>query len=193
MSSHESRWTKQMGLAQQGHHHAQIQLLDSCRSFLLKAAGHRISPAVRAKESASDLVQMTFIDAYKRFGEFKEVTRNAFHAWLWKLLKGNLNLVVRRYRATAKRRVDREEVAGVEAEAPHSGPVSRAVRRERTKAVREAIERLEEPERSVIVWRFEQDLSYEEIGDKLGITPEAARKRCVRTLKELRVALERHQ
>jgi RNA polymerase sigma factor (sigma-70 family) len=50
----------------------------------------------------------------------------------------------------------------------------------------QAISRLPAPDRNVILLRFMQRKSHEEIGAALGITPEAARKRVARALERLR-------
>jgi len=50
------------------------QLLDGCRGYLLRIAGEDIDPRLRAKGEPSDIVQETFLEAQRDFGEFRGAT-----------------------------------------------------------------------------------------------------------------------
>jgi RNA polymerase sigma-70 factor (ECF subfamily) len=73
--------------------------------------------------------------------------------------------------------------------APNSSPSRRADREEQARRVQEALARLAEADREVLLMRHYEDLSYEDIGCILGIEPAAARKRHGRALVRLHKAL----
>jgi RNA polymerase sigma factor (sigma-70 family) len=56
------------------------------------------------------------------------------------------------------------------------------VARERAEAVRQALQRLPEDYRRVLLWHYQEQRSFDEIGGLLGRTPNAARKLFARAL-----------
>jgi RNA polymerase sigma-70 factor (ECF subfamily) len=62
---------------------------------------------LRVKESASDIVQQTMLDAHCDFAGFRGMTDAELRAWLKMILTRNLLTVARRY-ATSKRTTRRE-------------------------------------------------------------------------------------
>src|SRR5262249_57169445 len=98
----------------------------------------------------------------------------------------------RRYRATTTRGAagewaldDAGDAAGVlaAADAPASG---RAMAREQAEAFRAALGRLPDDYRQVILLRYQQELSFEEIGRHLERSPNAARMLWLRALERLK-------
>ncbi len=71
-----------------------------------------------------------------------------------------------------------------------ASPLSRVVQDERAEALRVALGGLTERDRQVIHWRQQDRLTFEAIGDRLGISAEAARKRWARAILRLREAME---
>ena len=69
------------------------QALDQCREFLLEVARGAIGPSLRTKGGASDLVQDTFLEAQRRFGQFDGKSTNQLRAWLRSLLQIRLGQV----------------------------------------------------------------------------------------------------
>src|SRR5262249_2490579 len=61
-----------------------------------------------AKGGASDLVQETFLGAFRDFDEFHGHSRSELLAWLRTILRNHLAVTRRRYRDTLKRKVSRE-------------------------------------------------------------------------------------
>ncbi len=166
------------------------RVLESCRDYLLIVARRGLDADLVAKGGASDLVQETFLGAYRDIGAFQGRTRAELLAWLRKILRNNLADLRRRYRGTRKRRVALElpigdPRAGGGREALPCDPVTpgaSAVRRERAAALMDALERIPEHYRRVVVWHQYHRLTFEEIGDQLGRSAESARKLWSRAL-----------
>src|SRR5438105_1584310 len=84
------------------------QMLEACRVYLLAVARRELAPDLQAKNSASDLVQETFLDAQRDFKRFQGNTEAELLAWLRQMLLNNIGNFTRRYRATQKRQVSGE-------------------------------------------------------------------------------------
>lgn len=183
-----------LGDARGGSREALGELLDGCRQYLLLMADQLLAPQLRAKIGASDVVQETLHDAQRDFGRFQGVGEDELLAWLRHILVNNLADFGRRYRA-AKRQVEREvSFQGTVFEEPETverdSPQAVAISQEQHQALMRALERLPGPARDVIQWRNYDRCSFEEIGQRLGRSAEAARKVWVRALEQLQRCLE---
>ncbi len=173
-------------------------ILESCREPLLRMAQHELDDRrLRAKGGASDLVQLTFLEAQQDFEQFEGHSRNELLKWLRHLLRNNVANFRRLYRK-AKRRVDREvrldanHSAGgmMSVSSRESSPSAEAVLNEQTEAVHVALTRLPETYRKVIVMRYQQERSFTEIGRIMGRSVNGAQKLWVRATQRLREELE---
>jgi RNA polymerase sigma-70 factor (ECF subfamily) len=171
------------------------QVLEACRGYLLAIAAQELDPGLRAKGGASDLVQETLLHALRGFGGFEGDSEAELLAWLRRMLLNNLTDFTRLYRATGKRQVARE--VGLAAADSSSGgrgpepavdtpsPGGRAVRDEQARAVEDALGRLPEDYRRVLVLRYQDERPFEEIGRLMGRTANAARKLWLRAVERL--------
>jgi RNA polymerase sigma-70 factor (ECF subfamily) len=173
------------------------QLLEAYRPYLLLVANRELSPDLRVKVGASDLVQETFLDAQHDFPRFRGSTERELLAWLRRILLTNLALASRQFRDTEKRQVDREiSLATAPAElldgltGDGESPSSIARAREQDEALERALAKLPEQYREVIRLRNSERRSFEEIGTNMGRSAEAARKLWGRALKHLQQLLE---
>jgi RNA polymerase sigma-70 factor (ECF subfamily) len=176
------RW---LAAARSGSREALGEALEACRGYLLQIAQRELSPELRPKGGASDLVQQTFLEAQRDFDRFQGDSEDEWRAWLRQLLLHNLANFARGYRDTAKRAIGRE-VALPEGETPPGGaaglagdvpsPSGMAMANEQSEAVRRALERLPETYRQVLLWRHQEGLHFVEIGRRLNRTANAARK-----------------
>jgi RNA polymerase sigma-70 factor (ECF subfamily) len=167
--------------------------LESCRDYLLMIAAHGLEPDLIAKGGASDLVQDTLLGAYRDFGAFYGCTRDELLAWLRKILQNNLAVHRRRYRSTQKRQLSLEVPIGGSTAGAKSRPLrcdsatpgTAAVRGEQAAALLAALGRIPEDYRRVVVWHQYDQLTFEEIGVRLGRSAEAVRKLWSRALVRL--------
>jgi RNA polymerase sigma-70 factor (ECF subfamily) len=179
--------------ARRGDREALGRALLSFRDYLLLVANEELHPALTAKGEASDLVQDAFFLAQRGFAEFRGQSRAEWQNWLRTILIRSLAHHHRRYGSTEKRRQGREvpiESAGQGAAvSAEPTPSQELDRRERLAAVRVAIERLPAHYCDVVTWHHCDGLSFEEIGRRLGVSTEAARKYWARALGRLRQEL----
>ncbi len=168
------------------------ELLSWYRPLLSDIALSHHAPLLRAKFDASDIVQQTCQDACANFEQFEAQTSNQFVAWLLKLLANNFADAKRHFIRAQKRSVLREQCSLADSRtlAQHlvwtSLPEHDIVYRERLRAVASAVNRLPEGIQQVLKWRFEDEMTYSEIGKIVGRSEDAIRvsvRRCLIALR----------
>jgi RNA polymerase sigma-70 factor (ECF subfamily) len=184
--------------ARSGSRDALGQILEGHRPYLSKIARSELGDDLEAKVSASDLVQETFLKAHRDFEQFDGQSASELRAWLRQILHNSLGHLARDYRRTAKRDIAREvslreddTTAGPAFELPDGEPTpgSNLLRAERRAALDRTLAELPEGERQSLVWRHEEECTFEEIGRRLGCSAVAARKRWLRALTRVRNTL----
>lgn len=184
--------------ARGGSREALGEVLEACRGYLLMVAQRELAPTLQAKGGASDLVQETFLEAQQDFAQFQGQSAEELLAWLRQVLLNRLANFRRHYRGTAKRNVAREialdprnrACGAPDIPARVSTPSKFAVANERAIALERALLRLPEEYRRVILLRHDEGHSFEEIGQQLGRTANAARKLWVRAIEQLEAQLD---
>ena len=135
----------------------------------------------RSSHTAEDLTQEAFLKAWKAIGTFQAGTN--FRSWLFRIAR-NCLIDNRRDRAAQAAGPLPDRVAANE-----PGPVADAVGRESVRRIEEACAKLPEALCEVFLLRIQASLSFAEIADVLGITPETCRWRMFKArqllLKEL--------
>lgn len=162
--------------------------LEACRNYLTLVAERMIPPALRPKLGASDLVQETFVDARRRFGDLRARGPDELRAWLYRVMMLNLAEQKRTYFATARTDVRREvrDRPAIGEDGPtlldgladaRPTPSTAAISRERLARLASALGELAERDRRAILLRYAEGLSFAEIGRRLdGLSEDAARK-----------------
>jgi RNA polymerase sigma-70 factor, ECF subfamily len=166
------------------------RLLEAYRPYLLLIANKELPAGLQAKFGASDVVQRTFHEAVKDFARFEGSTEEELRAWLRRMLLHNLADMVIQFTGTDKRDPGREVPPYPGVESPSESPSQQAVARERDEALHRALEQLSAEARQVVQWHAYDRCTFEEIGQRLGRSAEAARKIWARALKKLREILE---
>ena len=181
--------------ARAGSREALGRALEDCRRYLLAIAERQLDPDLRSKGGASDLVQETFLEAQRDFARFQGSSPDELRAWLRQVLLHNVGAFTHRFRGTTKRAVGREVALAAGGSSADLGPdlagstltpSGVAIEHEQAVALRRALERLPEEYRRVVVLRFEEGRSFEEIGRLTGRSPDAARKVWSRAMERLR-------
>jgi RNA polymerase sigma-70 factor (ECF subfamily) len=174
--------------------------MEACRQYLMLVSDRELDADLRAKGGASDLVQETFLEAYAQLPRFTGRSEGELRAWLRRILLNNVANFRRRYRATRKRRVglevsinDANAFAGahVELVSGEGSPSHHAREQEQAHALVLGLRRLPENYRRVILWRHQEQLSFEEIGRQLGGSADAARMLWARAIKRLQHEIKR--
>jgi RNA polymerase sigma-70 factor (ECF subfamily) len=185
--------------ARAGSNEALGKLLEACRAYLLSIANEGVAADVQAKGGASDLVQETFLEAHRDFARFQGNTEAELLAWLRCLLLNNVSNFARHYRTTGKREVGREvplqrgdssDAGNVGLVANTSTPSMEAMANEKAEAVARALERLPEDYRRVITLRNHERREFDEIGQLMERSSDAARRLWSRAIERLQLELE---
>jgi RNA polymerase sigma-70 factor, ECF subfamily len=189
-----------LSAAQAGSKEALGQALDRCRHYLLDVARQSLGPALRAKGGASDLVQETYLEAHRQFPNFEGASEAQLRAWLRCLLMHKAAQLGRRYRGTRKRQLSREIPFGVvdslsghpsQIAARNPSPSVQVIADEQLGQLSAAIARLADDHRQVVNLRYLQGLSFEEVGQRLGRSADAARMLWARAVEKLKLELYR--
>jgi RNA polymerase sigma-70 factor (ECF subfamily) len=177
------------------------QLFDSYCGYLTLLARVQIGRQIQGKVDAGDVVQETFLEAHRQFSNFRGTTEAEFLAWLRRILGGQLALVLRRYLGVKGRDVNLEREIGGHLNqssgaldggllASLSTPSQHASRREQAVLLAEALDRLPEDYREVIILRHLEGLAFSEVAQRTGRTENGARKLWARALASLRQFLD---
>jgi RNA polymerase sigma-70 factor, ECF subfamily len=179
--------------ARHGDREALGRALSSVRDYLLLVANEGFEPALKAKGNASDLVQETFLLAQRGVRSFRGRTASEWRHWLRSILIRNMAQERRRFEATAKRQVQREVTSPEEMQLEYGGqietPSRNLAQRELEAALIAGLERLPDHYRDVVIGHHREQLSFDEIGRRRGISADAARKLWARALRRLRKEL----
>ena len=184
--------------ARAGSREALGEALEACKCYLLLIADQELGPDLQGKAGPSDLVQETFQEAQRDFARFAGTSEEEWLAWLRGLLLHRLANCRRRYRGTRKRGVAREVALEADASGARGGalaadtpsPSGQAMAREQAQALEQALARLPDEYRQVIAGRYQEQLSFEEIGRRLHRSAEAARKLWWRAIERLQENLD---
>lgn len=157
-------------------------LLEQYRPYLLRLANSELDARLQAKGSGSDLVQETFLEVQRIFARFQGRSRGDLLAWLHTILLNKAATFSRKYRATSKRRINREvpfhgdnDALDSDPPATDPSPSSRLQRDEQAEALARALQRLPPDYRQVIQWRQWDELPFAEIARRLERSVDAAR------------------
>jgi RNA polymerase sigma-70 factor (ECF subfamily) len=183
--------------AQAGDPEAREQLVARHRPFLHQLVALRFDPRLRTRVDPSDVVQEAQLDAFRRLPDYLRRRPMPFRLWLRKTIQERLLKVQRRHMDTRRRAVGREvplpdgssAALGPQLLDPGSAPGAHLDRTAIARRVREAVARLPEADREVLLMRNFEGLSNPEIGYLLGLDPGAVSKRHGRALLRLRALL----
>ncbi len=150
-------------------------LLKEHRPYLKHIAEAQLPQSLQSRLDSSDLVQETLLGAFQQFGQFAGSTDAEFLAWLKEILRNQVIDAIR-YHGRDVRDVNRNQPLPELVACDKTISASEVARRtETSERLRQALAELPEHYRTVILLRQEQDLSFEEIGNRLQRSTDAAR------------------
>lgn len=168
------------------------QRLEVFRPYLLKIAMAELSDAIQGKIGASDIVQETIIKGYENYTAFRGSTNEEFAGWLRTILLRIMSNWHKVYRAQ-KRDLSLEVPTDVQLVPPtQQSPSEVALTREQKLILDAAISRLPNHYRQAILLRHRENLTFSEIGIRIGNSEEAARKTWARAVEQLKQELQQH-
>jgi RNA polymerase sigma-70 factor (ECF subfamily) len=186
-----------LSAARAGDDAARGQLLERYRAYLRLLARLQIDRRLQGKLDASDVVQETFLQAQRCFGQFRGATEPELAAWLRQVLASRLLDQARRYLGARQRdlRLERglpaaldrsSQALGGALVARGSSPSQQAARREQAVLLASALEQLPAAYRQVILLHQLEDLSFPEVAARMGRSPDSVKNLWLRALARLR-------
>ena len=173
------------------------RLLEMFRGYLMVLARCRIDFRLKSKVDPADLVQETFLEAARDFGQFRGSTEQELMGWLRRILVTNFANLLRRYVGTQSRDPRLEVDLAAEFEhsslvldrgllSPQSSPSQVASRREQAVLLAEALEGLPPDYREVLLLRNLQGRSFPEVALAMKRSVDSVEKLWTRALVRLR-------
>jgi RNA polymerase sigma-70 factor (ECF subfamily) len=180
-------------------------LLQRYREFVRLVVRCHSPGQLRARLDSSDLIQETLLQAAQHIDQLQGQTEEEWRAWLGRIAQREVIHQARRHLDAAKRARAREQPlpnAGASAGSglsrldqwlarSQTSPSLAAMRQERAVLLSEALARLPEDSREVLVLRHLEGLGFPEVGERMGRSAGAVRVLWVRALKRLREEIER--
>jgi RNA polymerase sigma-70 factor (ECF subfamily) len=173
------------------------RLLERYRAYLSLLARAQIGKHLRSRLDDSDVVQETFLAAYRDFSSFRGTTEAEFVGWLRHILAARLADVVRRHVKAKARDVRLQKSLAAELDrssqalafalaARGASPSQDAARRELGVLLADALQALPADYGEVIVLRHLEGLPFAEVAARMGRTVDSVEKLWVRALARLR-------
>jgi RNA polymerase sigma-70 factor, ECF subfamily len=137
-------------------------------------------------QDAEDCLQDTFLKAYMAYSRFREPGNP--RAWLYRIAT---NTAFSSLKRSGRTRAYSFEDGELSADTP---PLLELVEaRAKESAVRQAVDDLPAQQRSALIMRKYQEMSYSEIGEVLGCSPDSARSNVYQALRKLRLRFDERQ
>jgi RNA polymerase sigma-70 factor (ECF subfamily) len=176
------------------------ELLELYRGYLALLARLQVGRRLQGKVDASDVVQETFLDAYRHFPQFLGTTEAELVGWLRQILAGRLAKLLRHYLGTRRRdvRLERELQAELDQSSqmldggllsPGSSPSQQAARREQAVLLAEALRRLPADYREVLILRHLEGLPFPDVARRMDRSLDSVKNLWTRALGRLRDVL----
>jgi RNA polymerase sigma-70 factor (ECF subfamily) len=174
------------------------ELFKRHRGRLHKAIAIRMDRRVAARVDASDILQETYLEAFRRFPNYLRGESMPFNLWLHWIAREKVIGFHRRHLGAGKRAVQHEVplmpadssaefVSGLIGRLP--SPSQELAKAELAERLRLALGQLSDDERDLILWRHFEQLNAHDVALLLKITEAAANKRYIRAVERLRKIL----
>ncbi len=180
-----------------GRREAYDQLFDRHRGLLREMIERRLDPKLAARLDPSDVVQEAHMEAFRRLPDYLDRRPMPFRLWLQKTALERLLNLRRDHVEAARRSVDRELVLPDRSSlelarrlvASGTSPSERLDKRELARRIQQALGRLSENDREILLLRYMENLSNQEVAYLLEIEPDTTSKRHGRALLRLQKVL----
>jgi RNA polymerase sigma-70 factor (ECF subfamily) len=168
-------------------------LLERCAGKLLALIRLRLGPSLRAEVESRDVLQSTLLKALTRFADFEGGERGSLMAWLARIAENEIRDLADfhgRQRRDAACRVsfdENPEVARLSARV--RSQTSRIALGEDLAQLEGALRTLTSEHREAILLRSLEELSFAEMAERLGRSPDACRMLYARAMTALTIAM----
>lgn len=177
--------------AKAGSREALNSLFEQCAGKLLAVIRLRMGRSLRAHLESQDILQASLLKAFARIDQFERSDTGSLMAWLARIAENEIRDQAEyhhRKRRDAARLVPLENGLGGPAAQIHS-LVSGVILSESMERLERALESLDERYREIIMLRKFEELGFQEIGQRLGKSPDACRMLLARALTALTLSL----
>jgi RNA polymerase sigma-70 factor (ECF subfamily) len=188
-----------LDLAVQGDPEALGRLLEAQRASLHRQAKRQLAGRIAVRVDASDILQQTFLEAYRGFPQFAGRDLRELAAWLRSILDHKIAGAIRDHALLQKRDVGRERSmddthkGGVplkqDLDANLTSPSQKAIRGEQAENLEQALTALPDDQREAVRLRHLEGWALADIAARLGRTPAATAGLIKRGMKTLRSRL----
>lgn len=153
---------------------------------------------LRERELAEEIAQDVFVSVYKHVEEFQGLSK--FSTWLFRIVANHCHNKSKYLRRRKHKQTDSLDasIPGEEGEMkrelpddPGRSPEELSSRHGLNELIQEAISRLDEDHRQIVLLRDVEDLSYEEIGQILDLPEGTVKSRLHRARNELKILLSK--
>jgi RNA polymerase sigma-70 factor, ECF subfamily len=168
--------------ALQGDREALGRLLEAHRTALHQLAKRQLEGRIAVRVDASDVIQQTFLEAYRSFPQFAGQDARELVAWLQSILDHKVATAIRDHTLLQKRNIGRErsmDDSGVDGSplkeefAAGSSPSQKAIRGEEAERLSQALTDLPDDQREAVRLRHLEGWAVADIARRLGRTPAA--------------------
>jgi RNA polymerase sigma-70 factor (ECF subfamily) len=183
-------------LARRGDAEALGRLLETYRNYLAILARVEIDRRLQSKVDASDVVQDAFLHATRAFPQFHGTGEGEILRWLRQILRHRLVDMIRQFYGTHSRdiRLERQLDEDLDRSScvvralfdSKTSPSRQVARREQAVLVADALARLPDDHRDVIVLHEFEGLSLAEVARRMGRSESSVERLWVRSLVGLR-------
>lgn len=184
-------------LVEQGDDEAVIRLMSKHRSRLKQMVRARMDPRILGRVDPSDVIQEALTTAFEQLQQYLYQQPIPFYPWLRRIAWQKLVHHHQRHLDAAKRSVRKEQqywtlsehsvmqLAGLAA-TNLTTPSAAVARQETFQQVRHALDRLEKQDREILLQRYVEHMSIQEIASGLELSEAAAQMRQFRALQKLK-------
>lgn len=177
--------------AREGDKDAYDQLFALAGKRALQFIRMRLGQGLREKVDSMDILQEAYLQALRDFQRFEYEGDDAFARWLCRIIENRIRGDLDYFKAK-KRKPEKSEhpVSLVLSKvwASDTGVVTQAGRKEMRQKLEQAMEELSPDEREILLLRFYQDRTIDEIANLVGRSPTSVRRflgRCALRLGQL--------
>ena len=144
----------------------------------------------RNGDEAEDATQEAFLDVLRALPNYQVEGPARFETWLYRVTVNRCRSRMRRKRLPSAEWDDMEErLERIPEKAPQHQPEKETLRQERAVALWKSVDSLSEGHRAVILLRYQQEMSYGEIAQTLGISEGTVKSRLYHAHRKLKSAL----
>ncbi len=186
-----------LAAAKSGDQESLGSLFESYRPFLTLMVELQLGKHLKRKLDAADVVQEIFLDAHRAISKFNGTSEPEFSQWLRAILTTRIASVLRHYLGTQQRDLRLEQqiqndldhsamTLGKMVIDPNSSPSQHVAKHEQSQLAVDALMRLADDYRDVLIMRHMEGLKFPEIAIRMNRSVDSVEKLWLRGLTKLK-------